>query len=100
LAALLDLLHRWKESALVQRLGYLWDLHGRELSVTQRSALEGLVRPGSKVHLGSRGRFGTTGTVARSWNIIENVPKTILVEPGERRRRRVLFDRTKPSHAR
>jgi predicted transcriptional regulator of viral defense system len=98
--ALLDLLHRWNESALVQRLGYLWDLHGLELSVTQRSALEALVRPRSKVHVGPRGRFGPSGTLARPWNIIENVPKTILIEAGERRKRRVLFDRTKRSHAR
>ncbi|HWO20936.1 MAG TPA: type IV toxin-antitoxin system AbiEi family antitoxin domain-containing protein [Kofleriaceae bacterium] len=88
---LIPLLERWGESALAQRLGYLADLHEVECSPTLRTGLERLVRPGSKVLLGPRGRWGTSGTLARRWNIIENVPRDVLVEKGAARRRRVKF---------
>lgn len=91
--ALLELLRRLKESALVQRLGYLFDLHHVEASAEQRAALESLVRHGSKVHLGPRGKWGTSGKLVRPWNIVENVPHEVLAEKGERRRRRVTFDK-------
>jgi predicted transcriptional regulator of viral defense system len=90
--ALLELLRRWKESALVQRLGYLLDLHQVELPAEQRAALESLVRPGSKVHLGARGRWGTSGKLVRPWNVVVNVPHDVLVEKGERLKRRVTFN--------
>lgn len=91
--ALLELLRRWKESALVQRLGYLLDLHHVEVSAEQRVALESLVRPGSKVHLGARGRWGTSGKLVRPWNVVVNVPHDVLVEKGERLKRRVTFEK-------
>ncbi len=46
-----------------------------------------LVRPTSKVHLGSRRRWGTTGALARPWNVIINVPEEVLAKQRERRRR-------------
>lgn len=91
--ALLDLLRRWNESALVQRLGYLLDLHRIELSAEQRVALESLVRPRSKVHLGPRGKWGTSGKLVRPWNVVVNVPHDVLVEKGERLKRRVTFEK-------
>jgi len=94
--ALLELLRRWNESALVQRLGYLLDLQRVEVTAEQRAALESLVRPRSKVHLGPRGKWGTSGKLVRPWNIVENVPRDVLVEKGERLRRRVTFNTPEP----
>lgn len=89
---LVELLERWGESALAQRLGYLAELHGADLPPRLRGALDRLVRPGSKVLLGSRRRWGTSGPLARPWNIVENVPRDVLVEKGAEKRRRVTFD--------
>jgi predicted transcriptional regulator of viral defense system len=94
---LVELLERWGESALAQRLGYLAELHGVECSPVLRAGLEQLVRPGSKVLLGPRRRWGTSGTLARRWNIIENVPRDVLVEKDAGRRRRVRFNLGAPS---
>jgi predicted transcriptional regulator of viral defense system len=91
--SMLDLLRRWSESALVQRLGYLLDLHGVEVPAQHRAALEAMVRAGSKVHLGARGKWGAAGRLASPWNIIENVPREALVEKGEQKRRRVTFEK-------
>src|SRR5437867_2631218 len=62
---LVEMLERWGESALAQRLGYFADLHGVDLQPGLRAALERLVRPGSRVLLGPRGRWGTTGMLGR-----------------------------------
>ena len=87
-----EMLERWGESALAQRLGYLADLHGTELQPSVRGAIERLVRPSNKVLLGPRRRWGTSGTLVRPWNIVENVPRDVLLEKGEPRRRRVKLD--------
>lgn len=89
LAAMLE---RWGESALVQRLGYLAELHGVAAPPDMFPAIERLVRPGSKILLGSRRRWSTRGTLDRRWNIVENVPRDVLVEKGEQHRRRVKFE--------
>ena len=89
---LTEILERWGESALAQRLGYLADVHGTELPPGLRPTLERLVRPDSKLLLGPRTRWGTSGALARTWNIIENVPRTVLVEKRDENRRRVKFD--------
>lgn len=95
--ALLDLVRRWNESALVQRLGYLLDLHLVEVPPDRRAELQALVRPSSKIHLGPRPRWGTSGSLARPWNIIENVPRETLVERGrERAKHRVTLSRPGP----
>jgi predicted transcriptional regulator of viral defense system len=94
--ALLDMLRRWNDSALVQRLGYLLDLHQVNLGSEQRATLETLVRPGSKIHLGPRGKWGASGRIVSPWNIIENVPRDVVAEQGERPRRRVTFIKPEP----
>jgi predicted transcriptional regulator of viral defense system len=91
--ALLDLARQWQSSALVQRLGYLCDLHRAALSDEMRAALLELIRPQSNVLLGSRRRWGTTGKLARPWNVVANVPLEVLVSTQETARRRVAFIR-------
>ena len=93
---LLEMIERWGESALAQRLGYLADVHGAELPAGLRDGLERVVRPGSKVLFGPRRRWGTSGTLAHPWNIVENVPRDLLAEKGTERRRRVKFDLEHP----
>ena len=97
--AMLNLLARWNESALVQRLGYLLDLHGVPVPPDRRTALIALLRPTSKVVFGPRTRWGTEGKLVRPWNVIANVPEQELLEKGQPARRRVSFGppRSKPS---
>ncbi len=64
---LIKFARRWNESAVVQRLGYLVDLHGVDPSPRTRDGLLALVSPSSKVHFGSRSESGSTGTLNRSW---------------------------------
>jgi len=54
-----------------------------------REAPERLARPGGKVLLGPRRRWGTSGTLVHPWNIVENVPRGVLAENGTERRRKV-----------
>jgi len=88
---LLELARRWRSSALVQRLGYFLDLHEAEMPRGARSALLELVRSQSKIPLGPRRRWGTKGKLVRPWNVVENVPRDVLISPSERARRRVAF---------
>ena len=88
---LVEFAHQWDESALVQRLGYFLDLHKVEVPPSVRTQLLGLLRPNSKIHLGSRRKWGTAGKLARPWNVVENVPRDILTPRGEQPRRRVVF---------
>ena len=87
----LDLLRRWNESALVQRLGYLMDLHELERPPSVDVELKRMMRPGSKLLLGARGTWGTSGRLASQWNVLVNVPREVLVEPGTTRHRRFTF---------
>ena len=82
---------RWGSSALAQRLGYFIDLHEVEISSTVREALLELVRPKSKIQLGPRRKWGSSGRLARPWNVVENVPQDVLVSKEDRARRRVVF---------
>jgi predicted transcriptional regulator of viral defense system len=88
---LLDHLERWDESALVQRLGYLFDLHQVEVPASTKKRLLALVTPTSKVHLGSRSEWGPSGRLIQPWGIIENVPRDHIVESGIGRRRTMSF---------
>jgi predicted transcriptional regulator of viral defense system len=88
---LIDYAREWDSSALVQRLGYLLDVHRANVPDRVRSALLALVLPQSKIHLGSRRRWGTTGTLVRPWNVVENVPRDVLVSKDEKPGRRVVF---------
>jgi predicted transcriptional regulator of viral defense system len=88
---LIGLARKWGSSALVQRLGYFVDLHGVELPDPVRNSLLELVRPKSKIQLGSRRRWGSSGKLVRPWNVIENVPRDVLVSKHEKAGRRVVF---------
>jgi len=94
--SLVNLAGRWGSSALVQRLGFFLDLHRVGVPDDVRNALLGLIRPRSKVHLGSRRRWGTRGKLVRPWNVVQNVPGDVLIEKGEGRRRVVFHDRMNP----
>jgi predicted transcriptional regulator of viral defense system len=91
-----DLLSRWGDSALVQRFGYLLDLHGVELHAETRAELTALVRPASKIHLGPRRKWGDAGKLIKPWNVIANVTREALVEIGAGPRRRVSFAKREP----
>ena len=88
---LLGLAGRWDESAGIQRLGYFLDLHHVELPANVRDRLRALVKPGSKVHLGSRTEWGTSGHLVQPWDIVENIPREQLLEKDRDRRRKRAF---------
>jgi predicted transcriptional regulator of viral defense system len=81
---LLDYLKRWDESAVVQRLGHLLDLHGVVVPGRVKKALRALVSPGAKTYLGSRSKWGIRGQLNTNWNVIVNVPKDVLLERGSK----------------
>jgi len=56
-----------------------------------QAALLELVRPQSKIQLGSRRKWGTSGKLVRPWNVVENVPRDVLISKDEKPRRRVVF---------
>ena len=89
--ALLDGLRQFGESALVQRLGYLLELNRAEVPREALDVLRGLVRPGSKIPLGPRAKWGLHGPLSQRWNVIENVPREVLLSGDERPKRRVAF---------
>lgn len=94
---LLELASSWGSSALVQRLGYFMDLHQNHMPDEARAALVELVLPRSKIQLGSRSRWGTSGKLVQPWNVVGNVPRDVLVSKEEKPRRRVVFDRKEPA---
>ncbi len=89
---LIDLTRRWGSSALAQRLGYFLDLHDTNLQEIARAGLLAIIRPRSKIHLGSRQRWGTRGMLASPWNVVVNVPHEVLVANGDTGRRRIVLD--------
>jgi predicted transcriptional regulator of viral defense system len=89
--ALIELLRKWRSSALVQRVGYFLDLHGAEIPGEVREALLELILPTSKIQLGARRKWGTSGKLVRPWNVVENVPRDVLMPKEEKPRRRVVF---------
>lgn len=91
--AMLYLARRWDSSALIQRLGYFLDLHQADIPDNVKTALLALVRPKSKILLASRRKWGTTGKLVRTWNVVENVPHDVLMPKEEKLRRRVDFSR-------
>ena len=74
----------------MQRLGYLLDIHAAPVDAAAREALRALVRPTNRIFLGGRERWGTSGKLASEWGIIENVPRDVLLDRGEARRRPLL----------
>jgi len=93
-SALLDCLRRFGESAPVQRLGYFLELSRVDVPRKTRAALRDLVRPGSKISLGPRARWGAHGPLSRAWNVIENVPGEVLLAGDEQPRHRVTFTKS------
>lgn len=43
------------------------------------------------IQLGPRARWGHAGKLMQPWNVVENVPRDVLVSPGDQRRRHVVF---------
>ncbi len=80
----------------MQRLGYFMDLHQVDLPSNARAALINLVRPQSKIQLGSRRRWGTSGKLVRPWNVVENVPHDVLISKEDKPLRRVIFAKKEP----
>lgn len=90
---LVDLARRWQSTAMVQRLGLLLDLEQAKVPDGVRAELVALTREGSKIHLGPRARWGNAGKLARPWNVVENVPRDVLISATDQPRRRVVFRR-------
>jgi predicted transcriptional regulator of viral defense system len=93
---LLDLLRKWGSPALVQRLGYYIALHQTQMPTHLRSELLRLVPLRSKILLGPRRKFGTSGKLIQPWNLIENVPRDLITSKDEKPRRRVVFPDVEP----
>lgn len=77
--ALLELARRWASSAIVQRLGFLLELHQAEVPDDVRTELLDLTRQASKIHFGPREKWGNPGKLVHPWNVVENVPRDVLV---------------------
>jgi predicted transcriptional regulator of viral defense system len=90
---LLDVACKWGSSALIQRLGYFFDLHRVDVPHQVRAPLLKLVRPKSKIQLGPRRKWGTSGKLVRPWNVVENVPRDVLISKEDKVRRRVVFSK-------
>ncbi len=90
------LARKWVSSALVQRLGYFVDLHGVDVPDHVRTELLELVHPKSKIQLGPRRKWGSSGKLVRPWNVVENVPRDVLFSKDEKARRRVVFSKREP----
>ena len=86
----------WGSSALVQRLGFFLDLHHADAPEGVRMAMVSLIRPGSKIQLGRRQKWGTSGRLVRPWNVIQNVPHDVLLPKREVQRRVAFHPRKKP----
>lgn len=92
----LEFARNWGSSALVQRLGYFMDLHEVPVPDDARAALLARVRPQSKIQLGSRYKWGTSGKLVRPWNVVQNVPRDVLTSKEEKHRR-VVFGKKEQS---
>jgi len=88
---LLGLAERWQAAAVLQRLGYLLDLHRANMPADARAKLIGLIWDGSKIQFGPRARWGSAGKLAQPWKVVENVPHDVLVSSLDQGRRRVVF---------
>jgi predicted transcriptional regulator of viral defense system len=89
--ALVELTRRWGSSSLVQRLGFLLELHQAPVPQKTRAELLSLIRPKSKIHLGSRRRWGVTGKLASPWNVVVNVPGKVLAKDSKSRWSRIVL---------
>jgi hypothetical protein len=69
----------------------LLDLHRVELPADVRAELVDLTRGASKIQLGPRARWGHAGKLMQPWNVVENVPRDVLISAADQGRRRVVF---------
>ncbi len=86
-ARLLEFARRWKQSALVQRLGFFLDLHQITLPAEFWGQLKELIRPNSKIYLAPRGRWKAEGRLNREWQVVENISRDLLLEENKNRHR-------------
>lgn len=77
--------------AAIQQLGCLLDLHRVEIPGHVRAKLVELTRGASKIQFGPRARWGHAGKRIQPWNVVENVPRDVLVSIADQTRRRVVF---------
>jgi predicted transcriptional regulator of viral defense system len=96
--ALLDLARRRQAASVIQRLGCLLDLHRAEVPADVRAELVELTRGASKIQLGPRAKWGYAGTLMQPWNVVENVPRDVLVLSADQGRRRVVSPRNSVAH--
>jgi len=88
---LLELARRWQVPAILQRLGFLLDLHQASVPEEVRRKLLELTRQAGKIHLGPRVKWGNAGKLASPWKVVANVPRDVLISKTDRPRRRVVF---------
>jgi len=65
----------------------------RPLTMWVRQRLEDAVAAAraAGTQLGPRARWGHAGKLMQPWNVVENVPRDVLISPGDQGRRRVVF---------
>lgn len=83
---ILKFVRAWNQSALVQRFGFLLDLHQIKITNEIRNELKKLVKPDNKIYLTTRGKWKTPLRLNTEWTVIENVPRDILLENEEGKR--------------
>jgi predicted transcriptional regulator of viral defense system len=85
-----ELARRWKQSALIQKLGFLLDIHGINIPDLYRDNLKSLINPNNKIYLARRGRWKAKTQYNPEWFVIENIPRELLLE-GTLGKRRFVF---------
>ena len=88
---LIELAHRWQAAAVIQRLGCLLDLVRADMPAEARSELIALTEGASKIQLGPRAKWGYVGKLVQPWNVVENVPRDVLLSSADQGRRRFTF---------
>lgn len=93
---LIDLAGRWNESALIQRLGFLLDLHAIEVPKTARKRILSMKNQRSNVLVGPRKTWRTSGKLDQTWGVVQNVPLDVLIGPEPHGRRITFAPRKRP----
>jgi predicted transcriptional regulator of viral defense system len=93
---LVELARTWKQSALIQRLGFLLDLHQVKIPEGNRLALKSLIKPSNKIYLARRGRWKGKARYNPDWYVVENIPRELLLEGMQSKRRFAFNGKTPP----